>query len=277
MPKVYVKGEGLEPKAKFGFDLNQLTLAIGRGGDNHLIIDDDASISTNHCEIRRVLGGFVVKDLNSSNGLHFEDERITKMALENAIEFNVGDTTILFALEKSEIRKLAKEIQNPRVYVTPDLLGQINALHNGEIDEMSLEAEPAATPPPSEPVPYQSRDTVEVQPPAPAEKSPPPPVEKMPPANEPRPSNQTARPGSHTGLPGGPASRRTQRPGAPGQFAARQPVKPAGNPALGFVGVLVVFAIGIVGGLAVKHQQSHGSNFFSDLNSGKLKSTMSGE
>jgi len=116
MPKVYVKGEGLEAKAKVSFDLNRLEITIGRTDDNDLVITDDSSISSKHCAIKRVFGGYVIKDLNSSNGIFKDGEKEEKFLMENGLEFNVGDSELVFAYKKGELEGLLKEEQNPRTY-----------------------------------------------------------------------------------------------------------------------------------------------------------------
>ncbi len=132
-------GDGLDPIAKLGFDLTELEITIGKGDENIIVLEDDPAISEEHCVIRRVLGGFVVKDLGSSNGITHDGEPVQKAELKNASVIKVGGTEIRFTLDKKQIKLLAKEPQKPQVYVTKDLLPEIKSLHAGKIDELWLD------------------------------------------------------------------------------------------------------------------------------------------
>ena len=136
MPKIYVIGEELEPKAKYSFKLNKLDITIGRGSNNHVVIKDDDSLSVDHCVIRRVFGGYVIKDLNSIYGITLNGERIQKADIKNASMFMVGNTEIRFTLTTEEITDLLKEPNRSTVYVTDETRLDLIKLHAGEIDEL---------------------------------------------------------------------------------------------------------------------------------------------
>jgi|GEM_PF-6572745 len=76
MPAVFILDESHQPKAKYDFSLNQPEIKIGRDGNNHIIILDDDSLSTEHCVIKRVFGGFIIKDLSSVNGLSMNEPSV---------------------------------------------------------------------------------------------------------------------------------------------------------------------------------------------------------
>lgn len=221
MPKVYVTGEGLEARAKVAFDLNRLEVKIGRADDNDLVINDDSSISSYHCSVLRVFGGYVVKDLGSSNGIYENGERSEKFLLQNAMEFHVGDSQLVFAYSKEELEQLQQEEQNPRVYMTnADLI--------------------AGTATQQEPVVAQA-----VQEPAPGAAA----VQKPKPLSA-SPSSQTYRPRKTYVQPSGP------------------------NPVLVFLGVIIMFVLGMGGGFYLKHKQMYESDFFKDLGEKKIKTVL---
>lgn len=134
-------GEDLDPIAKFGFDLTELEITIGKGEDNNIILADDNSVSTEHCVIKRVLGGYIIKDLGSSNGIMHEGEPIDKAQLKGSSSIKVGQTEMRFSLDKKQIKLLAKEPQKPQVYLTEDLIPEIKSLHAGKIDELWLDSD----------------------------------------------------------------------------------------------------------------------------------------
>lgn len=138
-------GDGLDPIAKLGFDLTELEITIGKGSENIIVLEDDPAISEKHCVIRRVLGGFVVKDLGSSNGISHDGKQVQKAELKNASVIKVGSTEIRFTLDKKQMKLLAKEPQKPQVYVTEDLLPEIKSLHAGKIDELWLDDDAGTT------------------------------------------------------------------------------------------------------------------------------------
>jgi len=68
MPRVTISVPDKTPQP-YRFELEREFINIGRGGDNDIIIDN-ASISTQHCMIERVEGGYILRDNGSTNGLN---------------------------------------------------------------------------------------------------------------------------------------------------------------------------------------------------------------
>lgn len=131
MPKVHIKGEGGVILAKIAFDIQRLELEIGRAEDNDVILFDEPSVSAHHCTIKRVYGGYVLKDLGSSNGTFINGNKEDKVLLEKELHFHVGNVPFTFLYDEDEIAQLAKEEQNPRTYVTQDKLPELLGLKHG--------------------------------------------------------------------------------------------------------------------------------------------------
>ncbi len=64
-------------------------IQIGRDEDNDIVLRD-LWVSGKHAEIRRKGGGFVLVDLNSSNGLHYNGRRVPRAALSPGDVFTIG-------------------------------------------------------------------------------------------------------------------------------------------------------------------------------------------
>jgi len=237
MPKIFVMGEDLNPIAKFGFDLTELEITIGKGEDNNIIIADDNSVSTEHCVIKRVLGGYIIKDLGSSNGIKHDGDSTEKAELTSSSVIMVGETELRFSLDKKQIKLLKKEPQKPQVYVTEDLLPEIRSLHAGKIDELWLDDD-------------QLKENKEEKP------------------------NKKAKKTTRLATNSGPASTAASsgyRPPAARSRPTGSQVN-AGNPMLSFLIVFVLACVGIFAGLYARHNQVHGSDLIQDVSSGKQKS-----
>lgn len=66
---------------------------IGRSGCDVQV--NDPEVSRSHCAIE-VKGDVVrLRDLDSTNGIYFEDERVRNAELQHLAEFRIGGTTIL--------------------------------------------------------------------------------------------------------------------------------------------------------------------------------------
>jgi transcriptional regulator with GAF, ATPase, and Fis domain len=68
---------------------------IGAGSQNDLIVPDQAS-SRRHCEIRQHTGGFILRDLGSTNGTTVQGVRVCEVYLTQGVEFQVGTTRLVF-------------------------------------------------------------------------------------------------------------------------------------------------------------------------------------
>ena len=139
MPKLNIIGESGEVIAPFAISIEDLEITIGRGETNSLMLEDAPSISTNHGTIKRVFGGYIYKDLGSSNGSSMNGEPITKVFLESGVTLYLGDVPFQFEYTADELAALAKEELNPQVYVEEEHLPQLRALHQHQVSVESNE------------------------------------------------------------------------------------------------------------------------------------------
>ena len=94
-------------------DKEQFT--IGAGRQNDLIVDDTA-ISRKHCEIHVLPEGFLIRDLDSTNGTIMHGVRVCEAFLDHGAEFQVGNTKIIFCpLQESTEYPLSKKESFGRV------------------------------------------------------------------------------------------------------------------------------------------------------------------
>src|SRR5690349_11489419 len=81
------------------FRLSQPRVVIGRKGAD--IPLNDPEISRHHC-LLEVRDKFInLKDLNSTNGTFFDEERVKAAMLRDGSEFRIGESRIRVSLQKS--------------------------------------------------------------------------------------------------------------------------------------------------------------------------------
>jgi diguanylate cyclase (GGDEF)-like protein len=78
------------------FVLEDLRLRIGRGADNHVVLDGD-SVSRRHAHFEHQRGAWLVVDDGSTNGTFVNDEQISREAvLKNGDRVKIGPTIFKF-------------------------------------------------------------------------------------------------------------------------------------------------------------------------------------
>jgi hypothetical protein len=75
--------------------LRRGVLAIGRDPRNDLV-PQDPKVSRLHAQIRREAGGYVIYDLNSTNGTYVNGQRVSRCLLRGGDEIRVGQTLLVF-------------------------------------------------------------------------------------------------------------------------------------------------------------------------------------
>jgi pSer/pThr/pTyr-binding forkhead associated (FHA) protein len=73
-------------------------LTIGRTPDNNLALPD-SQVSRHHARIARQPEGFVIEDLNSTNGTFINGQRVTRQRLQSGDEIQIGQTTMIVELQ----------------------------------------------------------------------------------------------------------------------------------------------------------------------------------
>ncbi|HEY3475958.1 MAG TPA: alpha/beta fold hydrolase [Anaerolineales bacterium] len=71
------------------------SLAIGRSASNHVVIEHP-SVSRSHAQLVRNHRTFVLKDLNSNNGLWVNGERHSEIVLEDGVSVRLGYATLIY-------------------------------------------------------------------------------------------------------------------------------------------------------------------------------------
>ncbi|MCX5788994.1 MAG: FHA domain-containing protein [Elusimicrobia bacterium] len=79
--------------------LDQDILSVGRKPDNNVVIDHPA-VSSHHCRIVRRADGFVLEDLDSTNGTYVNDKRVLKVALRDNDVIGLARHALVFVEDK---------------------------------------------------------------------------------------------------------------------------------------------------------------------------------
>ncbi len=74
------------------------TLTIGAADDNDVVLDD-AYLSGHHAKIEARDGVWILKDLNSTNGLSVNKSRVMTKCLVHGDIIQIGGSTLVFALK----------------------------------------------------------------------------------------------------------------------------------------------------------------------------------
>ncbi len=112
MPRVSITipGENSQP---YRFGLDKETITLGRGSENDIVIDCP-SVSSKHCIIERISGGYILRDNQSTNGLRLGDEYMHIVDLTNESKIRVGDVRFEYELSTDELDELDEEQYTPK-------------------------------------------------------------------------------------------------------------------------------------------------------------------
>ena len=108
MPRITITIED-NSSQPYRFSLDRKLVTIGRGSENDIAVDC-RSVSVNHAVMKRVPGGFKLRDMDSTNGTRLDGKKVTEIFLENGQEVKVGDVDFDFQLSDEELEKLAQEV-----------------------------------------------------------------------------------------------------------------------------------------------------------------------
>jgi len=113
MPRIIISEPGKTPQP-YRLKTDRIVTKIGRGSDNDVIITT-GSASTYHCKMKRIEGGFVLADNNSTNGIKHEDTQYSVIDLEDGMTVQIGDDINMeFTLSEKEKETLAQEDFEPQ-------------------------------------------------------------------------------------------------------------------------------------------------------------------
>lgn len=107
MPRVTITIPDKTPQP-YRFPLDRRLVSLGRGSENDIPIDC-GSVSVKHAEMRRVDGGYELRDLGSTNGIKRDGERSEVISLRNGMSITLGDVAFDFLLSDDELDELADE------------------------------------------------------------------------------------------------------------------------------------------------------------------------
>ena len=112
MPRVCITAQGKNAQP-YRFSLDRKVVRIGRSTDNDIVIDCP-SVSSHHCEMKRIDGGYILEDKDSTNGIKLADARMEIIDLENGLDILVGDAALDFELTDKEKDALSEEEHVPK-------------------------------------------------------------------------------------------------------------------------------------------------------------------
>ncbi|MFT5632904.1 MAG: putative component of type VI protein secretion system [Rubritalea sp.] len=113
MPRIIITEPGKTPQP-YRLKTDRIITKIGRGEDNDIIITT-GSASTYHCKMKRIEGGFILADNNSTNGIKHENTQYSIIDLEDGITVQIGDDINMeYTLSEDEKDILAHEDFEPQ-------------------------------------------------------------------------------------------------------------------------------------------------------------------
>jgi pSer/pThr/pTyr-binding forkhead associated (FHA) protein len=92
----------------YRFSLDRRLITLGRASENDIVISC-GSVSVHHAELRRVDGGYELRDLGSTNGSKVSGQRYDTIPLQSGMMLHVGDVELEFTLSEEELAELCRE------------------------------------------------------------------------------------------------------------------------------------------------------------------------
>lgn len=107
MPRIIISEEG-QKSQPYKIKLTNKIVKIGRDPSCQIVLQD-VNASSHHCNIKRVSGGLVAIDQNSTNGLIYEEQRYKYIDLLQDTEFFLGDVKVNIVFSDDEYDILSEE------------------------------------------------------------------------------------------------------------------------------------------------------------------------
>jgi len=107
MPRITITAPD-QNSQPYRFQLDREVVSLGRGSENDIVIDS-GSVSTHHAEMRRVIGGYEIHDLGSTNGTKLEGVRYPVVPLVHGSVVHLGDVGFEISLTDEEQAMLIEE------------------------------------------------------------------------------------------------------------------------------------------------------------------------
>jgi transcriptional regulator with GAF, ATPase, and Fis domain len=83
-------------------------LRIGKAPDNDLVLSDD-TVSRTHCELLRVEGGVLVRDLGSTNGTRVQGAKVSEAVVQPGAVLQVGEVEIVLRASVRSVEVMPSE------------------------------------------------------------------------------------------------------------------------------------------------------------------------
>jgi len=93
--------QGRNRGTRYDLASHEGAMSIGREAGNFVQLDDN-EVSRRHAEVRRIGDGFVVGDLNSSNGTWLNSRKIERAELASGDQIQVGRTILVYSGEDED-------------------------------------------------------------------------------------------------------------------------------------------------------------------------------
>jgi len=103
------------------FEVTAPVIAIGRDAGNAVRLHD-TEVSRRHAEVRQSEGGYLLIDLNSSNGTYLNSEGVRQVPIRSGDHIQVGQTVLVFSTAAGEAAAAG------------DLADRINMISRGELE-----------------------------------------------------------------------------------------------------------------------------------------------
>lgn len=144
MPAVLIPSDGGEQVS-----LDKPILVVGRNPDCDIVLHDSRKVSRKHCCLAFVNDRYLVRDLNSMNGVRINGEQIEReQFLELGDELQVGDVT--FTLMDSNRRRNApvrpQQASAPKPAPKSERVDPVTPSPNADLDADKLDPENTETP-----------------------------------------------------------------------------------------------------------------------------------
>ena len=107
MPRICLTIPNATPQP-YRFPLDTEVVTIGRSAANDVVVEH-GSVSSHHCEMKRVKGGFVLVDSNSTNGIQLDEDEMEVIDLKDGLDAEVGDVLFNYQLTEEEQEELSEE------------------------------------------------------------------------------------------------------------------------------------------------------------------------
>lgn len=138
MPRITITLPDQNPQP-YRFSLDRQVVHFGRGDDNDIHLDS-GSVSSEHAVMERTIGGYVLKDLGSTNGIKLNGERVDQINLRNGQEIHLGD--VEFGFELSEDEMIALNLEDPSSQLPPIENELASSSSANTAPEIQLKSEP---------------------------------------------------------------------------------------------------------------------------------------